>query len=207
VGAGIAIPSRAGSTMSQRRATPGDLLLHPGSICALVLLVANDHLFKGSDMPKVLTGKLSDVAGLVLLPLVLTASWEWAAEASRKVSASSRIRAVGVATVISVIAFTALQVSSVASGIYARMLGLLQWVPGAGLALIEGQRSPPVPVPQHVGDPGDLITLPACLLAIWIVRRIDRRQVAAERSNRTAASGHVVAQAISAPEGVEPRTF
>jgi hypothetical protein len=177
VGAGMASPSRAGYAMSQCHATPGDLLLHPGSICALVLLVANDHLFKGTDLPTVLTGKLSDVAGLVLLPLVLTASWEWVVETFRQVSTSPRIRAVGVATVISAITFTALQVSSVASNIYARVLGFLQWLPAAGLALIGGQRSPSVLVPEHVSDLGDLIALPACLLAIWIVRRIDRRQV------------------------------
>jgi hypothetical protein len=91
---------------------------------------------------------------------------------------------VAVATVISAIAFTALQVSSAASSIYARMLGFLQWLPAAGLALIGGQRPPSVPLPEHVSDPGDLIALPACLLAIWIVRRIDRRQVTAEWANR-----------------------
>jgi hypothetical protein len=192
--------------MSQRRATPGDLLLHPGSIGALALLVANDHLFKGSDMPGVLTGKLSDFAGLVLLPLVLTASWEWVPETSKVASSSTRIRTVAVAVVISVIAFTALQVSSGASSFYARMLGLLQWLPAAGLALIGGNAPPSVPVPEHVSDLGDLITLPACLLALWIVLRMDRRQVAAEWSNRPdLLPVTTLPQASARREGVEPQ--
>ena len=47
-------------------------LLHPLWWAALVLLVVNDHLFKASGLlPSVVTGKLSDVAGLVVAPAVL----------------------------------------------------------------------------------------------------------------------------------------
>jgi hypothetical protein len=45
-------------------------LASPGFVLALVLLILNDHLLK-RVYPGVLTGKLSDVAGLVVAPLLL----------------------------------------------------------------------------------------------------------------------------------------
>jgi hypothetical protein len=45
-------------------------LAHPGSVLALVVLVLNDHLLKQA-WPGWVTGKLSDVAGLVVFPLLL----------------------------------------------------------------------------------------------------------------------------------------
>ncbi len=47
-------------------------LLHPITLAALVVLVLNDHLLK-SCFPGVVTGKLSDVAGMILAPIVLSA--------------------------------------------------------------------------------------------------------------------------------------
>jgi hypothetical protein len=47
---------------------------HPTWWVALVVLVANDHLLKGAGvLPSVLTGKLSDFAGLYVVPGVLAA--------------------------------------------------------------------------------------------------------------------------------------
>lgn len=55
------------SAASVRRA-----LLHPLFLLSAVLLVLNDRVLKGGGVvPGVLTGKLSDVAGLVVAPLVL----------------------------------------------------------------------------------------------------------------------------------------
>lgn len=47
-------------------------LAHPGSVLALVVLVLNDHVLKQA-WPGWVTGKLSDVAGLVVAPLLLAA--------------------------------------------------------------------------------------------------------------------------------------
>ena len=44
--------------------TPGDLLLHPVALLALVLVIFNDRVLK-VRYPSEFTGKLSDVAGLV----------------------------------------------------------------------------------------------------------------------------------------------
>ncbi len=49
-------------------------LAHPVPVVAMVLLGLNDHLFKGAGLlPQVVTGKLSDIAGVLFFPLWLTA--------------------------------------------------------------------------------------------------------------------------------------
>lgn len=50
----------------------GAALMHPVPLVALALLVVNDHLLK-EWRPGLVTGKLSDFAGMVLAPLVLAA--------------------------------------------------------------------------------------------------------------------------------------
>jgi hypothetical protein len=53
---------------------PARALLTPTWIGALALLVANDHFLKGSGLlPGVLTGKLSDFAGMLVAPTLLAA--------------------------------------------------------------------------------------------------------------------------------------
>jgi len=48
------------------------VLLHPMWWGSLTLLVLNDHVFKGAGLlPTWLTGKLSDVAGLIVAPVLL----------------------------------------------------------------------------------------------------------------------------------------
>ena len=65
-------------------------LTHPGWWCALALLALNDHMLKGSGLlPGALTGKLSDVAGMVAAP-VLAAALRWVVVALRWVVAALR---------------------------------------------------------------------------------------------------------------------
>ncbi len=58
---------------------PGELgvalrcLAHPLSLAALALLALNDHMWKGAG-PALLTGKLSDVAGLFYFPFLVAAA-------------------------------------------------------------------------------------------------------------------------------------
>ena len=52
------------------RPQAGDALLHPLRVGAVAVLVVNDHLLKAA-YPGLITGKLSDVAGLVFFPLLL----------------------------------------------------------------------------------------------------------------------------------------
>src|SRR5438874_8201324 len=57
-------------SVSPRRVTAGELALHPVALVSLAVLVVNDRWLK-SAWPGFVTGKLSDCAGLVLLPIGL----------------------------------------------------------------------------------------------------------------------------------------
>jgi hypothetical protein len=60
------------SRLDRPRLEMGRVLAHPLWLASLVLLVANDHFFKGSGLlPGWLTGKLSDFAGLFVAPALL----------------------------------------------------------------------------------------------------------------------------------------
>jgi hypothetical protein len=62
------------NSQSPAELRPARALLTPTWIGALALLVANDHWLKGSGLlPGVLTGKLSDVAGMLVAPALLAA--------------------------------------------------------------------------------------------------------------------------------------
>lgn len=52
-------------------------LLHPVTLASLVVLVVNDHVLKWC-WPGLITGKLSDIAGMILAPIVLGAFVELA---------------------------------------------------------------------------------------------------------------------------------
>jgi predicted cation transporter len=67
--------------MPDRAAVRSSLLAHPVALLALVTLVVNDHLLK-TAAPGFLTGKLSDVAGLVVVPVLVA---ELVAVAGRRV--------------------------------------------------------------------------------------------------------------------------
>lgn len=63
----------AGADGPDRRGLPLSELLAPLPLVALALLAVNDWVLKPTHMPKWLTGKLSDFAGLFVFPLVATA--------------------------------------------------------------------------------------------------------------------------------------
>ncbi|MEM7151527.1 MAG: hypothetical protein AAF799_01750 [Myxococcota bacterium] len=57
---------------SSNRLDPARGLLHPLWLASLGVLVLNDHVLKGADiLPAPVTGKLSDLAGMVVAPLLL----------------------------------------------------------------------------------------------------------------------------------------
>ena len=151
------------------RPRPADGLLHPVPISALAVLVLNDQVFKAA-WPGPVTGILSDVAGLVVAPLALQATWEvldWV----RGTSHEPRQFVLAVAIVLVALGFTAVQVWEPATDAYRVGLGLAQWPFRATTALIGGF---PVPGPTPavaVGDAGDLLALPALGVTWWLGRR------------------------------------
>jgi hypothetical protein len=116
-------------------------LAHPVSLIALVVLIVNDHLLKAA-FPGVVTGKVSDVAGLVVAPPFL---------ASIVLVAVGRLSpgrvAVGSMAVVG-IGFTLAKATNVGAS-----------VAGAGWSML-------MPHAVVVADATDLLTLPA-LGAAW----------------------------------------
>lgn len=151
---------------------PADGLLHPVAVVALVLLLVNDHVLK-DIWPGPFSGKLSDVAGLVLTPLVLAAGWELACWSLRRRCEPSRsVAALSVAAVG--IGFAAAKTLEPAADLYRAGMTLLQW-PFATVASLLGSGSVPEPgVVLFVRDPSDLVALPALAVPLVIgQRRID----------------------------------
>ena len=151
------------------RARPADGLLHPVALAALVLLVVNDHVLKAA-WPGFVTGKLSDVAGLIVAPLALQAAWEvgeWIAGRWRGPSA----RVLAVAIVVVGVAFAAIQVWAPAADAYSWALGAAQWPFRALAALLSGVPSPGVSGVAVTADAEDLIALPALAVTWWVGRR------------------------------------
>jgi len=138
-----------------RAGLPIGELLAPLPLGALAVLVANDWWWKPTGaLPAWATGKLSDVAGLVLLPLVLTASGALvlrvAARAGAPVDWTLRRWKLGVAIAVTAALLVATKLSP---GVAAEL--------ASGL----GRRA------RIVADPTDLLALPALALAWWQGRR------------------------------------
>jgi hypothetical protein len=141
---------------------PGDGLLNPAALGAIALLLLNDHRWK-LDHPGVVTGKLSDIAGLVFFPLLLQAAWELARAASRRPFHPSRRLLVG-AVVATGLVFTLVKTLPFAGTCYRWGLAALQWPFRALLAA----DPPPLHPVALVQDATDLLALPALAVALAI---------------------------------------
>ncbi|WP_437733594.1 hypothetical protein [Sorangium sp. So ce1335] len=90
------------------------VLRHPLFLGALALLVVNDHLLKGAGLlPGALTGKLSDLAGLVVAPVLAAALVD---------ARTSRGRALAFAAVVA--PFAAIKLSAAAAQLLVGLVGL-----------------------------------------------------------------------------------
>jgi hypothetical protein len=157
---------------------PADSLLHPLALGAVLLLVLNDHVFK-SVWPGVVTGKLSDFAGLAFFPLVPLGCWELAMAAAG-LWRGPRRRPLLVAAVATGVAFWLVKTTAAGAYCFGWLLSFGQWVPAAIAGSISSQ-------PAHMGAPAtvardvtDLIALPALLVAVYV--GLHRRHVAEPES-------------------------
>ena len=142
---------------------PGGLLLHPLAVLAVVVLVINDHVLKAL-VPGLLTGKLSDFAGLLFFPLLAVSAVEIAALGFRR-GPPDRQRLVLGSIVATALAFVLVKATSLGTAVFAWSLGTAQWLASAGP--IRGDVPQPVTVAT---DPGDVVALAALVGAIWVAR-------------------------------------
>ncbi|WP_435204840.1 hypothetical protein [Micromonospora sp. bgisy143] len=127
-------------------------LCHPTTLLALVVLVVNDRVLKAA-FPGLVTGKLSDVAGLVLAPPLV------AVLLTLLVPRLPARRAALVGLVAVGAGFAVVKTSG-----YAAELASSAWTTLAGPSLVRADRT-------------DLFTLPALGLAWWSWTRARRRPV------------------------------
>lgn len=129
---------------------PARALLSPTWLGALAVLGLNDHLWKGGALPGALTGKLSDIAGMIVAPALLAALLGLR---SRRGLLYCHI-AVG-------LVFSAINLSPAAADAWSWLMGL-------------------VGVPWQITvDPTDLLTLPALALGWRVLTPAMRERAAA----------------------------
>lgn len=151
------------SPIEARRPVPGDGLLHPLALGAVALLLVNDHVLK-AIAPGLLTGKLSDIAGLVFFPLLLVAATEAVASGFGRWRGPSRV-AVVAAVATTALAFAAVKLLPAAESGLEATVGLLQWPVRGLLNFATGVPvGPPAPV-DIIRDSTDLVALAALAIA------------------------------------------
>jgi hypothetical protein len=143
-------------------------MLHPVPLVALVVLVVNDHVLKHA-WPGVITGKLSDFAGLVFFPLLLVALTEVALRVARRFTAPSR-RGLVVACVVTGVVFALTKTTDAGADFYRASIAALQWPYYAARALVAGRDLPAIGTVRHVADPTDLVALPSLVVAYFVGR-------------------------------------
>lgn len=143
--------------------SPRDSVLHPVVLVALVAWLVNDHLLKAA-YPGVVTGKLSDVAGLVAFPMILLATLP-----SRLTGGERALPAACACAIATALAFAAINLDAASARVLTPAFALLRRLvhgepPGAWLGPV-----------RHVTDAEDLLALPFVIVTPMIVARRSAR--------------------------------
>lgn len=171
----------------KRNPAPGAALLHPWSLAALALLLLNDQLLK-RVWPGVISGKLSDFAGVLLLPVWLHALVEvgYQRVRGRAFSVAYANRALAVCCAVSLLAFALPEVWPLAARAYSYGVAVARWPLRASWELCGGRHLPKLVPVRATADVTDLLALPMGLLAY----RVSARTVQAPRTAQVSAVSH-----------------
>ena len=146
---------------------PADALLHPLVLLAIAALIVNDHVGKGL-YPGLVTGKLSDVAGLAFFPLVLVGAVEVARAVVGRWTGPSVLE-LRLAIVATALSFAAVKTVPAAAFAFGWCTGAAGWAIAVA-ASVGGGPAPTMIVGLVRVDPTDLVALPALALP-WLVGR------------------------------------
>jgi hypothetical protein len=130
---------------------PRESLVAPLPVLAILVVALNDHLFK-RWWPGAVTGKLSDLAGLFLVPILLLTALELGGQA---VGWRPSVRVCAGVLLAIAVAYTVVKATSAGATVYGELLGRVR-------------ASGPVDV---VVDGTDLLVLPVLLGSWWCLRR------------------------------------
>lgn len=138
-------------------------LTAPVTVLAIAVLVVNDHVLK-ARAPGLVTGKLSDLAGMVFFPLLLAAAAE--------MLGIRRGRAAVIAAAIATGAvFAAIKLWAPAGDAYRVGLAALQWPFRVLAAAVTDTAIPGLGRARLTADPTDLVVLPALIAPVWLASR------------------------------------
>jgi len=173
------------------------LFLRPTVLGSLLVLVINDQWAKVQYKSWV-TGKLSDVAGVYALPVVIAAIL-----ASRRPSAT--IRLLFASAVLTALGFAMVKLTREGNAAWGWSLGGLRWA----------VRAPLVPFGRHLGsvrrvealrDPTDLLAVLVTPLAVFLGSRAIRRGSSLDLEVNADRGGRIVFAADAAgPEADDTR--
>lgn len=152
-----------------------EAMLSPVILGAAVVLVVNDHVLK-HRWPGAVTGKLSDVAGLIVLPVLLVALLEGARLVLGMQDPTGTERDLAITAALSAAGFSAVKTSTWLAAVYSDLLGWLQWPFRTSYALVSGGEAPGHTPVTVLADPWDLIALPAIGVGVAEALRAARRQ-------------------------------
>lgn len=155
------------------RAESLELFVSTDVIAALVVLILNDRLAK-DWWPGVITGKLSDLAGLYLFPLVLVGVVEFGARWLHRAPPSRR-SSLAVAVATTVVVFSAIKLNGPVGDAYRTGFGLLRWPLSALESWLGGEGFEASMRVTLVADATDLVALPAAGLVWWVHGRLHPR--------------------------------
>ena len=139
-------------------------LVHPIALAAIALLVVNDHVLK-QLAPGLVTGKLSDFAGLAFFPLLLAAAAEHA-------GVRRGTQTIVIAVIATGLAFAAVKLF--VPELYRVGLAALQWPFRAVRAIVTGAALPALGRVRFVADPSDLVALVALAVPLVLTSRTRR---------------------------------
>jgi hypothetical protein len=128
------------------------------AIAAVLLLVLNDHVLKRA-YPGFVTGKLSDVAGMIFFPVLLT-TLVWTLVPSRHRSDPVFDRVLVTACLATALVFALTKTTLVGNDAYRFVWGAMQWPYRALRALAHGRAMPGIARVVLVRDPSDLLAVP-----------------------------------------------
>lgn len=178
---------RSGS--SRRGGAPVALLLSPWALAAIAVMLANDHWLRHAH-PGWVSGKLSDVAGLVFFPALLHDVSLWLAPPP---SGAVERRRLVVASLLTALVFAAVKTLHGPADLYRWGLGALQWPFFAVRAAWHGAAAPGVVPVRLLEDATDLLAVPFAAVGL-LLRRGEPLQLAS------------AAMACAAPNPSRPST-
>ena len=161
--------------MASRLRVYGESLLHPVALCALALWAINDHYGKGA-WPAWLSGKLSDVSCLIVIPLLCAAGVELVGGLfGRSLTEVSRwgVFACDLGALVAAVIMVGINLWPSWAYVYELGLGAAQWAALVPVRLLFGQEVGQPYLVTLTMDPSDLITVPSALIGPWVHRQVN----------------------------------